>query len=1236
MYSLTFGIRELRRSSAPKVVLGLCLSVFLISVPVFSQANMGRILGSITDSSGAVIGGARVTVTDVERGTSRVLTTDEAGAYNAPSLLPGTYLIRAELTGFKSIERPNVVLEVGRELKIDFSLEPGAISEKVTVTDEVPLVETTTAVLGGTLQPGTIADLPLNGRNFMNLLQLRPGVTIYPGGGAWTQTTNGLRPEHNVYILDGITAMEPLGGQSTINSVSLAGDAASLLAIDTIQEFTTQQNPKAEFGWKPGSVTSVALKSGTNMWHGTGNFFGRTDRTDARNPFLAGDQKQQISLKEFGATLGGPLKKDKAFFFFAYEGQRYTVGNPTVYTYPSLDPNALPIAGTTTSLVRACNTVRSAGTPLSATSLKTSGLDANCNRTSGYSIFDLPSVFERAKDANGAAGANISGSLNTEYSVDGGLAKVDLHFGDKNTVNGKYYVGTHRGLVVNSQTITQPYWRPSDNAWVYFSGAQWDYVPSSSVVNTFRFGYNRFYQWFETSDCEGSGNGQPDYGIPFGYGTSKPVCGFTNITLTNFSGSIGCCSSFPKYYGPDNIFEFIDNVSYLRGHHTFKMGGESRSTSIGHGGTFNRGRGQVTFSTLENFMSGTSSGNGQIFIGDPRRHVSGQAMAAFFQDDWRITPRLMLNLGVRYEYTTPITEAHNQFANFDAARGLLQLGKNTDQMWKPDKNNFAPRVGFAWDVQGNGRTVVRGGANITYVTPGWWIFLSQQNNNNPSVGLATNPSGFLLCKGAVNTAGPGCAPGVATDPTIGDIRSAGLPLPPATVTGGVQAPVPGQLNWNQSAAVYGGNIYPSSSDTSVLKCGTNRLCTVQATNPNLKNAYVMSWSLGIQHAITHNISLDLSYVGNHATKLLALEYTNTPSPGAGYCLGFTPAQIAAVAAASPATPCPTAITVSTGTNAAAIQHSRPLNGQFPYYSYIYTVSNPLHSNYNAAQMTLTQRASHGLSYTVGFTFSHALDQQTGERGGPNGTPGDFRSDYSSSDFDIRRRLTATVTYALPGKPGFKQMLEGWKLTSIVSIQSALPWGVIGSRGSDPSGIAEFQERWNFFGDARDFSGRKTNSVPFFLPGATPPVGRSASELAINNAACTAVAGPPGSLSYVALQRWGCFVEGTSVMVPPAIGTTGTMGRNTFRGNGLHTWDGSVIKDWKFTEKFTGEFRAEVFNLLNQTQYGNPQFNGAGGNTPFGTPGSFGASQATPDVSNNNPSLGSGGSREFQFGFKVIF
>src|SRR6185369_7740275 len=196
--------------------------------------------------------------------------------------------------------RKDIVLSVSQELRIDVSLQPGEQTQTITVTGEPPQVNTTSAVLGGTLGPGTIQDLPLNGRNFMNLLSLRPGVTITPGGGAWNEVTNGLRPDHNVYILAGITEIEPLGGQSTINSVSLAGDSATLLPLDTIQEFSTQQNPKAEFGWKPGSITSIALKSGTNAYHGTANAFGRTDALDARNAFLGVDpltgnaQKQEI------------------------------------------------------------------------------------------------------------------------------------------------------------------------------------------------------------------------------------------------------------------------------------------------------------------------------------------------------------------------------------------------------------------------------------------------------------------------------------------------------------------------------------------------------------------------------------------------------------------------------------------------------------------------------------------------------------------------------------------------------------------------------------------------------------------------------------------------------------------------------------------------------------------------------------------------------------------------------
>ncbi|MEQ1885385.1 MAG: carboxypeptidase-like regulatory domain-containing protein [Bryobacteraceae bacterium] len=416
-HSSTSGLRAKKAS----LLLGTCLLFLGITATLFGQGSEGRITGTVTDQSGAAIPNANVTVTDVQRGTARQLNTDGAGGYNAPNLTPSNYSIKVEFMGFRTFERKDIALSVGQELTINASLQPGQQSETITVTGEPPPINTTSAVLGGTLQPGTIQELPLNGRNFMNLLELRPGVTIVPGGGAWTQTTNGLRPEHNVYILDGITAMEPLGGQSTINSVSLAGDAASLLPIDSIQEFATQQNPKAEFGWKPGSITSIALKSGTNDFHGTASAYGRSDATDARNGFLLGDgQKQEVTLKNWGGSLGGPIKKDKLFFYGSYEQQDYQLGNAYQTNVPSLG-----------NLQSACNAAKNAGS-LSPTSLKMAGLDANCARTSGYSIFDLdPTSFVRG------TGNAVSANLPTTYKVKGMLGKTDYNINEKNILNAK-------------------------------------------------------------------------------------------------------------------------------------------------------------------------------------------------------------------------------------------------------------------------------------------------------------------------------------------------------------------------------------------------------------------------------------------------------------------------------------------------------------------------------------------------------------------------------------------------------------------------------------------------------------------------------------------------------------------------------------------------------------------------------------------------------------------------------
>src|SRR5713101_2245065 len=349
--TVCFGFRK----TAP--VLTACLAVLLASVPLFSQGNAGRILGSVTDQSGGVMAGVTVTVTDVERGISRPLTTGQAGEYNAPNLIPGTYTVRAQASGFRTVERQNILLEVGQEIQVDLKLQPGAMTETITVTEAVPMVETTNATLGGTLSNQTINDLPLNGRNYENLLQYRPGIVIFPGGGMNSESTNGLRPEDNVFLLEGMNDDEPYTGLSIVNGDTLAGDASTIIPIDAIQEFKTEVNPRAEYGWKPGGVINLGVKSGTNSTHGTAYAYGRETSFDARNFFNpAPTPKTPVGLEQFGATLGGPIKKDKIFYFLGYEDQRYTVAS----TYVSSAPVTVSIAnpahpGCTTLASGNCN-----------------------------------------------------------------------------------------------------------------------------------------------------------------------------------------------------------------------------------------------------------------------------------------------------------------------------------------------------------------------------------------------------------------------------------------------------------------------------------------------------------------------------------------------------------------------------------------------------------------------------------------------------------------------------------------------------------------------------------------------------------------------------------------------------------------------------------------------------------------------------------------------------------------
>src|SRR5256885_1645555 len=322
------------------------LSILLFSVAAFTQTYLGRILGTVTDKSNAIVTKAKVTITNVGTSATRDLETNDAGEYVAPNLSPGDYKVTVDAAGFRKVERTGIHLEVAKDARIDFQLQPGASTESITVTAEAPLIETTNDTLGGTFSNRSINDLPLNGRDFQNLVVLRPGVQRSPGGGFLSISSNGNRPEDNNFIVDGTDNNDPYYGTTVINAEGVQGTPGSILPVDAIQEFNTEENPPAEYGWKPGAIINLGLKSGTNDFHGTGYYFHRNNMFDARNFFnTRPDPQKKLLMHQFGASAGGPIIRKKLFIFGAYEGVRTQVGNTNLVTTPSFvhipgtDPN---------------------------------------------------------------------------------------------------------------------------------------------------------------------------------------------------------------------------------------------------------------------------------------------------------------------------------------------------------------------------------------------------------------------------------------------------------------------------------------------------------------------------------------------------------------------------------------------------------------------------------------------------------------------------------------------------------------------------------------------------------------------------------------------------------------------------------------------------------------------------------------------------------------------------------
>lgn len=1187
MHSRMQGIRAL-----------LVLCLLALPLPLLSQTTTGRIIGNVHDQSGAAVGGANVTVTDVQRGTVRSATTDDAGGYVVSNLPPGLYSVRAEAKGFKTTERPDIQVEVATDLSVEIALSPGDVKETIVVTSEVPLVNTTSSSLGGTLSNQEINDLPLNGRNYENLLQLRPGVVRYPGGGFSTTSSNGLRAEDNSYFIEGLFNSEPYSGQAIVNGAGIAGDSATILPIDSIQEFNVQQNPPAEYGWKPGAVVNVGLKSGTNSLHGTAFAFGRDGVMDARNFFnTVPNPKLPRTLEQYGGSVGGPIVKDKVFFFAAYERQQYNVGNsfggvtsPSMVTMPSNGSCVFLLTGDCAdSIPDVLADLAAGGVPVSPASLQISGCDSSGNCTGkGFPTNNNPNI-------------NITNGFNNDVHVDNVVGKVDFRTSARHSFGATYFFGNNNGTVEDFPEL-QPQWLSIIHTRAQVIGGNWIWTPSVRWVNEARVGYNRLYQPTLPGDINTPGS---SYGLDTGL--SGPFTG--GLPRIGFGGYFTGLGGFkwPKFQGPDSITQFVDHISYNTGKHALKFGGELHYNNVTNA-AYGNARGSVTFlggvlspgppppgtplsTPLEDFFAGLPF-KSSLEVGNPTLQLHNWSYGAFIQDDWRVSKNVTVNLGLRYEFSTVLQEAHNHLGNFDPTVGLVQVqtGANSiPSLYNPDHTNFGPRAGFAWDIFGTGRTVLRAGGGLLYETVNWQSFIAFNNAFGP---------------GSVPTAG--IVPGGTI--TTGNVTNKNF-LNPITDT------------WDNTP------IYNNTIDCNASPC------PIMTVARNLTTPRVTTWTLSLQHALTSNMSMELAYIGNHGANLVGIRDINQPPVGSGWGTGPSGELTLCLASAPAYNNC-------VANNNGGEQSNQPYATKFPYLSNIFQMGNIYRSNYNGLQATLNARNYHGLSMVAGYTWSHSQDDVSAnwDFGYGSGLPQNAHNpgaDYANSDFDVRNRFTLSLTYAIPGKKGYAQTLEGWEVNSIITLQSPQYWGAM-DEGTDAAGVgplpvsppANSPIRWDFFGNTSDFKSNAAGFLKHTVSNGGLPSACTSRALAVDG-------GSPGAAT-AAVNLFGCYAAGNSVMIPPALGTFGTMGRNIFPDSGFRNVDFSVAKNWHLGDRFHAQFRAEFFNIFNHPNLANPYGgqNGFGFNDPS-APG-FGCGCATPDVAAANPVIGSGGSRAVQLGLKLTF
>ena len=1108
--------------------MAIIASFFAFSIPVMAQTSTGRIIGTVSDQQGASLAGAHITVTNSGTNIHWTTTTNADGAYQVLDLPIGNYLVSVELAGFAKATTTPRELTINQSLRIDVPMRVGGAHEVIEVTSDQVQVETVNPTVGGTVTGAPIQDLPLNGRNVQDLALTQPGVTpAQPntlGAAAGVPSGEfeiaGGRDNAVTYLLD--------GGDNT--SVTY-GVPVVTPNPDTIAEFRIlTNNYTAEFGRSAGGVVSMVTKSGTNQLHGSVFDYLRNDAMDANTYFnkanldpTLNSPRPVLKRNQFGGTLGGPIVKDRAFFFFGYQGQRQNSVevNPTlpVYTPAELNgdfsqsSNGGPDPGVAAFLQTHSYFVGSNGNAANAI-IDPSTIDPVALKYIHYNL--IPESSSGILTPNGAAydnrdEYNLKADYNPNEKDHFTLTMAKFH----NPVEYPFLPG------VAPNVSGFPGLSEFNN---YFGAIGYTRTISPTLLNEFHITAQR-----DSNRLNVPGTTQPgpsDLG-PINV-TPDQTTGPPQILLNISGAQIGFNINGPANYA-DTTYVFSDTFTWTRGRHTFKAGG-----SLGI--VQNNAVFDYAVNGLYSFYGGTTGndkadfllGAPDIFEQYPRglSAVRSHQYGGFAQDEWRVRPRLILTLGLRYEYSTPKSDPENRnymivpgkesvrFPN--APLGLLfpgDPGAPPHGVNFPDRKDWAPRFGFAWDPRGNGKTSVRGGGGVFYD-----VLLAQdnqyQNGTPPFFSAAYLPLGAPFTA-PVNTS----SYTLMSDP----YGTEGVPNPfPST---------PPTLDPNYYEEK---GFVPYFGASSVF------------IDPHLKTPYIYQYNLSIQQQLGNGLIGELGYVGNTSHKLVA---TSDSDP---YILGTT---------------------------------NRPLDqpGAFndPYSAMPETFANLVNAHYNGLLASLTKSMGdwHSIGntfFTVSYTWSHNINDADGFSRNSNAVPAyDHGGLRASGDSDIRQRFVLSGGWELPlahaWSGGPKRLTSGWSLYPILTAQTGVPMDVLAGLSVDdvtpgPSGAGDQNlVRPNWAGGS---------------PHSLDPHQVRTFTVNVNDVPTT-IAG------HFAFDPTGLSTPACYVTPPCPALTYGTLGRNFFRAPGRVNLDLTLGKRTQLTEQVEMTFKADFFNILNHTEWQSP-------------------------------------------------